>query len=79
MMYRYAQYKKLDVSVGEETNILSYDDAFSVGSWAVPAMQWSVGSGLMGGRTASTLDPKANATRAEVATVIWRFATRVAK
>ena len=79
MMYRYAQYKKVDVSVGEETNILSYDDAFSVGSWAVPALQWSVGSGLMGGRTASTLDPKANATRAEVATVIWRFATKVAK
>jgi hypothetical protein len=78
-MYRYAQYRKIDVSVGEDTNILSYDDAFSVGSWANAAMQWAVGSGLMGGRTASTLDPKANATRAEVATVIMRYSTKVAK
>ena len=79
MMNRYAQYTKVDVSVGESTNILSYDDAFSIGSWAAEALQWAVGSGLIGGRTASTLDPKANATRAEVATVIWRYAAKVAK
>ena len=79
MMYRFAQYQKVDVSVGEDTNILSYDDAFSIGAWAVPAMQWAAGSGLMGGRTASTMDPKANATRAEVATVVMRYSTKVAK
>ena len=79
MMYRYAKYRKVNVSVGESTNILSYDDSFGVSSWAVSAMQWSVGSGLMGGRTAHTLDPKANATRAEVATVVMRSATTLAK
>ncbi len=79
MMYRYAKYKKVNVSVGESTNILSYDDSFGVSSWAVSAMQWSVGSGLMSGRTAHTLDPKANATRAEVATVVMRYATTLAK
>ena len=79
MMYRYAQVAKVDVSAGKDTNILSYDDAFSIGSWASEALQWAVGSGLIGGRTASTLDPKANATRAEVATVIWRYATKLAK
>ena len=79
MMYRYAQYMKVNVSVGESTNILSYDDSFGVSSWAASAMQWSVGSGLMGGRTAHTLDPKANATRAEVATVVMRYATTLAK
>ena len=79
MMYRYAKYMKVDVSVGESTNVLSYDDSFSISSWAASAIQWSVGSGLMGGRTAHTLDPKANATRAEVATVVMRYATTLAK
>ena len=79
MIYRYAQYRKIDVSVGADTNVRSYDDSFSIGVWAKEAMQWAVGSGLMSGRTASTLDPKANATRAEVATVIMRYSTKVAK
>ena len=47
MLYRYAQYKKADVSVGEDTNILSFDDAFDVSGYAVPAMQWTCGAGVM--------------------------------
>ena len=73
ILYRYAQYKDLDVSVGEDTNILSYDDAFSVSSWAMSAMQWAVGSGILNGRTESTLVPGGNATRAEVATMLMRY------
>ena len=38
-MYRYASYKGYDVSVGEDTNILSYDDAFEISEYAISAMQ----------------------------------------
>ena len=46
ILYRYAQYKKYDVSVGEDTNILSYDDAQSISSYAIPAIQWACGGVL---------------------------------
>ncbi len=73
IMYRYAQYKGYDVSVGENTNILSYDDFDSISEYAIPAMQYAVGSGLVQGKTASTLNPLDNATRAEVAAMLHRF------
>ena len=73
ILYRYAQAKGWDVSVGEDTNILSYDDAFSVSGWAMEAMQWACGAGILNGRTASTLVPGGNATRAEIATMFMRF------
>lgn len=73
ILYRYAQYKKMDVSVGEDTNILDYEDAPTVSSWAMQSMQWAVGAGVITGKTATTLDPKGQATRAEVATMLQRF------
>lgn len=77
LLFRYAKAMGCDVSVGEDTNILSYDDAFDVSEWAVPAMQWSCGSGVMSGKTASTLNPKDELTRAEVAQIIMSFDTVV--
>lgn len=79
IMYRYAQYKGVDVSVGEDTNILSYDDALTVSEFAIPAMQWAVGSGAVSGRTNTTLNPKDTATRAEIATIIMRYCEEIAK
>ena len=79
VMYRYAQRKGIDVSVGEDTNILSYDDAYDVSEWAASAMQWAVGSGLISGRTSSTLNPKDTATRAEIATIMMRYCTEIAE
>ena len=72
-MHRYAQYKGIDVSVGESTNILSYDDFESISEYAIGAMQWAVGSGMINGRTGSTLNPKDYATRVEVAAMLHRF------
>ncbi len=74
ILWRYAQLKDKDVSVGEDTNILSYDDAFDISEWAMPAMQWACGSGLMEGRSESVLAPQGNASRAEAATFFMRFA-----
>lgn len=76
ILYRYAQYKKMDVSVGEDTNILSYDDAFDVSEWAIPAMQWACGSGIVNGIDKNgtlMLAPSDASTRAVVATMFWRF------
>lgn len=72
MLYRYAQYKGYDVSVGENTNILSYSDVSSVSEYAMEAMQWACGAGIIGGKD-GLLDPAGNATRAEVATMLMRF------
>lgn len=73
MLYRYAMYKGYDVSAGEETNILSYDDAFEISEWARPALQWAIGEGLVKGRTESTIVPQGKANRAETAVVFMRF------
>ena len=73
ILYRYAQYKGCDVSVGEDTNLLSYTDAAQVASYAVPAFQWAVGAGIINGTTASTLSPKGSATRGQVAAILHRY------
>ncbi len=74
ILYRYAKYRNIDTSVGENTNILSYEDFASISEYAVPALQYAVGSGLMTGRTETTINPLENASRAEAAAVFARFA-----
>lgn len=73
IMHRYANYKGYDVSAGENTNILSYTDAENISEYAIDAMQYAVGSGLMKGKTDATLNPQDNATRAEIAAILHRF------
>ena len=72
ILYRYAQYKNRDVSVGEDTNILSYNDAFSVSEYAIPAIQWACGAGLINGADGNLM-PADHATRAQVAAIIHRY------
>ena len=46
------------MSVGEDTNILSYTDAFDVSEYAVAALQWACGAGIIHGTgDGSTLTP----------------------
>lgn len=73
ILYRFAKNTGIDVSVGEETNILSYDDAFDISEYAISPFQWACGSGIITGKTISTLAPKDFVTRAEYATMIMRF------
>ena len=73
MLYRYSQYKNVDVSVGEDTNILSFADATSASEYAIPALQWAVGEGIIGGRDGNLLAPKAQTSRAEFATMVSRY------
>ena len=74
MLYRYAVAKGYDVSIGESTNILSYADFASISEYAIPAMQWACGSGIITGVTDSTLAPQGTATRAQCAAMLMRFA-----
>ena len=46
MMYRYAQYKEIDVTVGSDF-VLSFDDADKVSEYAVDAMKWAVKNELI--------------------------------
>lgn len=75
ILYRYAQYKKYDVSGANSLD--GYTDAQSVSSYAVPALQWACGAGVVTGKSGSKLDPKGNATRAEVAAMLMRFCENV--
>lgn len=49
-----------------------YADALTVSEWAVPAMQWANGVGLIQGSD-NNLMPKGNATRAQAAAILHRF------
>ena len=62
-----------DVSVGEDTNILSYDDAFDITEGRAAALQWAVGAGLMQGTGEGKLSPNAPLTRAQAAALLTRF------
>ena len=76
ILYRYAQHKGYDVSAGEDTNILSFDDALTVSEYAIPAMQWACGSGMVNGIAQEGemfLAPKDTTTRAQIATLMMRF------
>ena len=76
ILYRFAQYKGADVSVGGDTNILSFSDAAAVSEYAVPAMQWACGSGLVAGVAQEgglALVPNGTTTRAQAATLMMRF------
>ena len=79
ILYRYAQFKGYDVSIGADTNILSYADAFAISEYAYPAMQWACGAGIMGGMDDGTLMPQGKATRAEAATMLMNFCKNVVK
>ncbi len=73
MLYRYVQYKDYNISMGENIDILSYDDYDKISEYAVRAMQWVCDSGLIKGRTESTLNPQDAATRTEMAMILMRF------
>ena len=82
ILYRYAQHKGYDVSAGKDTNILSFDDAFAVSEYAIPAMQWACGSGMVRGiaqKGGMLLAPRDTTTRAQTATLLMRFQIAFAK
>ena len=77
ILYRYAELKGYNVSASG--SLSGYTDASQISSYATTAMQWANSTGLITGKTSTTLSPKGNATRAEVATILMRFCENIAK
>ena len=71
MLFRYAVKNGLEAVTLSE-NLTQFTDASDISAWAVSAMQWAVGQGLIQGSNGQ-LRPQANASRAEVATILMRF------
>lgn len=72
MLYRFAGYLGSDTE--KRADLSAYGDADAVSAFAQDAMAWAVAEGLVNGRSAAELAPKAGATRAELATILFRFA-----
>ncbi len=73
ILWRYAKKIGVDVSVGENTNILSYNDALEISEWAIPAMQWACGAGVLND-TDGNIRPAGEVTRGEAAAAIAALA-----
>ena len=74
ILLRYAGYKGYDTSA-EKTDISSFKDSGEVSSYAKSAVAYAVGSGLIAGKTPTTVNSKDTATRAEAAAILQRFIT----
>ena len=72
MLYRYASWKGLDVSAGKNIS-LPFEDVSKISEYAIPAMHWAYATGLIRGRTETTIVPGGTATRAELAAILHRF------
>lgn len=72
MLYRYAVSKGM-VKGPATADLSVFADANSVSNYAVEAMQWAVSTGLISGMDGK-LNPQGSATRAQVATMLMRFA-----
>lgn len=71
ILHSYAQKKGMDVS--KTADLSGYADSAAVSAWAKDAISWAVGSGLISGRSASTLAPAGSATRAECAVIFTQM------
>ena len=75
ILYRYANFKGYNTS--KSADLSGYADASAISDWALAAMKWANAEKLITGRTATTLVPKGEATRAEAAAILKRFIENV--
>ena len=71
IIFRYAMARGMNAVTMEEN--LHFKDAGEISAYAISAMNWAVGAGLINGKSAGTIAPKDNATRAETAAIMHRF------
>lgn len=77
ILHRYAAFKGYDITT--TSDLAAFTDANTVSDWALDSVKWANTEKLINGRTATTLVPKGNATRAEVAQILMTFSQNVAK
>ena len=71
MLRSYAEYKGKNVTATGDVS--KFADAASISAWATEPVSWAVGAGLISGRDGNVIAPQGTATRAEAATMFWRF------
>lgn len=74
MLYRYAQYAGANTAADAST-LDKFTDAGSIPSYAVEPLAWAVKNGIVSGTSATAVSPSGSATRAQVATMLMRYAT----
>ena len=72
ILYRYEQYKGGGFT-GAWMIRMDYVDLADVSDWAYEAMCWMNMNGIVNGKPGKVLDPKGSATRAEAATMLYRY------
>lgn len=72
ILYRYAEY--MNLSTSGSAYLSKYRDADKIANWAYDAMAWANYRGLINGTSATRIDPKGYATRAQIAAILHRFA-----
>ena len=77
MLYKYAAYKKYDVTISGTTSLDNFTDAGKVSDWAVTAVKWAVERGIISGKgnaqTGYRIAPTEKATRIECAAMLNKF------
>ena len=71
-LYRYARHIGLDTTVDLIATPSTFNSDTGISTWAVKPMVWAVSKGIMQG-TPNGLEPQAQATRAQVAQMIYNF------
>ena len=71
ILYRYSMSKGRDVRASGDLS--KFVDADQISAYAIEAMEWAVGLGLIQGKDNNRIDPAAPATRAEIAAIIQRY------
>lgn len=75
MLYSYANYVGVDTS--KTLDLRHFSDYSRIDSWAIKPMQWAYCMGLLAGKQGNRIDPRGNATRSEVAVILYNFCERV--
>jgi hypothetical protein len=70
ILYRYARSTGMEMTGND--SLSSFTDHDQISEFALEAMKWAVGNGIISGTTDTILNPKATATRAEASAMLVR-------
>ena len=77
ILYRYAEYKGYNTEItGDVSSFVDKDD---ISSYAVDALSWAVGKGLISGTGSNMISPKGSATRSQIAVIVMQFDREIAE
>jgi len=76
IIYRYASYKNYDIS--KEAELDKYVDKDQISEYAVKSIMWANANGIISGTSESTISPKDNVQRCQVAAILNRFCNNIA-